>query len=101
VERRSLPCRINPAQESLDFGGDRRLHPADLGFGVAAAHLDGIRVCRMFIARSYGSLYPGIFPRTTIRSFAFIAGEQTFGYLKSMRSKPFPVRHVRMGSSSV
>ena len=32
VERRSLPRRINPAQESLDFGGDGRLHPADPRF---------------------------------------------------------------------
>jgi hypothetical protein len=74
--------------------------PRILGFGVAAAHLDGIRVCRMFNRAIARQSLPRPFPRTTIRCFAFIAGEQTFGYLKSMRSRPFPVRHVRMRSSS-
>jgi hypothetical protein len=32
VERRSLPRRINPAQELLDLGGDRRPHPPDHWF---------------------------------------------------------------------
>jgi hypothetical protein len=48
------------------------------------------------IARSRASLYPGIFPRTTVRCFAFIAGERTFGYSTSMRLRRFLERHVRM-----
>jgi putative transposase len=68
-----------------------------VGFGVAPANLDGIRVCRMF---NRGRLCPAIYPRTMIHCFAFIAGERTFGYSKSMRSRPFPQRPVRMLSSS-
>ena len=71
-----------------------------IGFGVAAAHLDGIRSAGCSIVRSHGSLYPGMFRRTIVRCFAFIAGAPTFGYLKSRRSRPFPVPHVRMPSSS-
>ena len=48
VERRSLPRRVNSAQELLGHGGDGCVHRRIIGFGVAPAHLDGIRVCQMF-----------------------------------------------------
>ena len=64
------------------------------GVGVTRANLDGIRVCRMFNRAIARQAMPGFYPRTTIRCFAFIAGERTFGYSKSMRSRPFPQRPV-------
>jgi hypothetical protein len=69
-----------------------------VGFGVAPANLDESAGCS--IARSRGRLCLGNYLRTMIRCFAFIAGERTFGYSKSMRSRPFPQRPVRMLSSS-
>jgi hypothetical protein len=52
------------------------------------------------IVQSPGSLYPVTFRRTMIRCFAFIAGERIFGYSESTRSRPFPIRPVRMRSWS-
>jgi len=43
---------------------------------------------------------PGTSLQITIHCFAFIGGLRIFGYLKLMRSKPFPVRLVPMLSLS-
>ena len=56
-----------------------------LGFGVAAAHLDGIRVCRMFNYAIARQTLPRHLSTDNDRCFVFIAGERTFGYSKSMR----------------
>ena len=71
-----------------------------IGFGVAAANLDGIQVCRMFNRAIARQTMLGISPRITIRCSAFIAGERTFECWTSTRSRPYPVRPVRMRSSS-
>jgi putative transposase len=71
-----------------------------IGFGVDAAHLDGSGSAGCSIVRSHDRLCPGIFPRTMIGFSVFIAGWQTCGCSKSTRSRPFPIRHVRMLSWS-
>ena len=71
-----------------------------IGFGVAAANLDGLVVCRMFNRAIAKQRPPGTSRQITILCFAFIAGLRIFGYSKSMRSKPFPVLLVPMLSLS-
>jgi hypothetical protein len=59
MERRSIPLRVDPAKESfwvmvvMDVFS-RRI----VGFGIEAAHIDGISVCRMFNQARYGQPLP-------------------------------------------
>ena len=55
---------------------------------------------RCSIARSRSRHHRGTSLQITIHCFAFIGGSRIFGYLKLMRSKPFPVRLVPMLSLS-
>ena len=71
-----------------------------VGFGVEAANLDGIRVCRMFNYAIARQTLPRHLSTDNDRCFVFIAGERTFGYSKSTKSRPCPARPVRMLSLS-
>ena len=71
-----------------------------IGFGVAMADLDGPDICRMFNRAIAQQTPRNIFPQITIHCFAFIGGLRTFVSSKLTRSKPFPVRPVRMLSLS-
>ncbi len=63
----------------------------NIGFGVAAANLDGPLICRMF-----GRPHRNFFPQITRQCFVSTDGFRTFGYLKFTRLKPFSVRPVLM-----
>jgi putative transposase len=72
-----------------------------VGFSVAPANLDGVRVCRMFNRAIARQAKPRHLSSDHDPCFTFIAGERTFGSSKSMRSRPFPQRLVRMLSSTL
>jgi len=71
-----------------------------VGFGAAAANLDGPGVCRMFNRSIARQSTPKYLSSDQIRSFVFSAGGRTVGYLESLRSSPFPAHPVRILSSS-
>ncbi len=100
VERRSLPRRINPAQELLDLGGYGRLHAGSLVLVSRQPISTASGSAGCSIARSPEQLCPGTFLPITIPCSAFSAGARTFGCWTSRRSKPSQVLPVRMCSSN-
>ena len=72
-----------------------------VGFGVEAANLDGIRVCRMFNYAIARQTLPRHLSTDNDPLFRFHRWRATFGYSKSTKSRPCPPRPVRMLSLSV
>ena len=71
-----------------------------VGFGVAAAHLDGIRVCRMFNRAIARQPLPRHVSSDHDPLFRFHRWRANLRVLEVEEIKPFPVPHVRMPSSS-
>jgi hypothetical protein len=67
-----------------------------LGFGIAAANLDGPGICRMFNRAIAKQPPPKYLSSDHDPLFRFHRGWRTFGDLKLMRSRPFPARLVAM-----